>query len=55
MEGVTKVIYHMGEEATPYLAKVNVSPDRVTLGDLKAVIKREGYKFFFMTEDMDVG
>ncbi len=51
----TKVIYHVGEEATPYRVKVSVPPSRVTLGDLKAVVKRDGFKFFFKTQDDDVG
>ena len=51
----TKVIYHVGEEETPYRVKVSVAPSRVTLGDLRTVVKRDGYKFFFKAKDDDFG
>jgi hypothetical protein len=47
----TKIIYHIDEEETPYLVKVPVPPDRVTLGDFKNVLNRPSYKFFFKSMD----
>ena len=43
----TKVIYHIDDEDTPYLVKLPVGPDRVTLADFKNVLNRPNYKFFF--------
>ncbi len=51
----TKVIYHVCEEDTPYRVKVAAPPTTVTLADLKKVIKREGYKYFFKAKDDDFG
>uniref|UniRef100_A0A3Q2Z4V8 Dishevelled segment polarity protein 1a n=1 Tax=Hippocampus comes TaxID=109280 RepID=A0A3Q2Z4V8_HIPCM len=34
----TKIIYHIDEEETPYLVKLAVSPDKVTLADFKNVL-----------------
>lgn len=31
----TKIIYHMDEEETPYLVKLPVAPERVTLADFR--------------------
>ncbi|CAG0914234.1 unnamed protein product [Notodromas monacha] len=49
--GETKIIYHIDEEETPYLVKVPVPPDRVTLGDFKNLLNRPNYKFFFKSMD----
>jgi len=51
----TKVIYHIDDEDTPYLVKLPVSPDKVTLGDFKNVLNRPNYKFFFKSMDDDFG
>ena len=52
----TKVIYHVDEEETPYLVKVGVPPDSVTLGDLRAVLRqRHNYKYFFKKNMPDIG
>ena len=51
----TKIIYHIDDEDTPYLVKVAVPPDRVTLGDFKSVLNRPNYKFFFKSMDDDFG
>ncbi|KAG7221542.1 hypothetical protein INR49_017073 [Caranx melampygus] len=34
----TKIIYHIDEEETPYLVKLSVSPEKVTLADFKNVL-----------------
>ncbi|XP_078414090.1 segment polarity protein dishevelled homolog DVL-1-like isoform X1 [Cetorhinus maximus] len=54
----TKIIYHMDEEETPYLVKVAVPPDRVTLGHFKQVLNNRpssSFKFFFKSMDLDFG
>ncbi|ODN02436.1 Segment polarity protein dishevelled DVL-3 [Orchesella cincta] len=51
----TKIIYHIDDEETPYLVKIPVPPDRVTLADFKNVLNRPNYKFFFKSMDDDFG
>lgn len=51
----TKVIYHIDDEETPYLVKIPISPERVTLSDFKNVLNRPNYKFFFKSMDDDFG
>ncbi|XP_064459800.1 segment polarity protein dishevelled homolog DVL-3-like isoform X2 [Ornithodoros turicata] len=51
----TKIIYHIDDEETPYLVKVLVPPDSVTLADFKNVLNRPNYKFFFKSMDDDFG
>ncbi|XP_028747248.1 segment polarity protein dishevelled homolog DVL-1 isoform X3 [Peromyscus leucopus] len=54
----TKIIYHMDEEETPYLVKLPVAPERVTLADFKNVLSNRpvhAYKFFFKSMDQDFG
>ncbi|XP_046460172.1 segment polarity protein dishevelled homolog DVL-3-like isoform X2 [Daphnia pulex] len=51
----TKIIYHIDEEETPYLVKLTISPDQVTLADFKNVLNRPNYKFFFKSMDDDFG
>ncbi|KAI4894964.1 hypothetical protein NFI96_028720 [Prochilodus magdalenae] len=54
----TKIIYHIDEEETPYLVKLSVAPDKVTLADFKNVLNNRpvnSYKFFFKSMDQDFG
>uniref|UniRef100_A0A672MVQ0 Dishevelled segment polarity protein 1 n=1 Tax=Sinocyclocheilus grahami TaxID=75366 RepID=A0A672MVQ0_SINGR len=54
----TKIIYHIDEEETPYLVKLTVSPEKVTLADFKNVLNNRpvnSYKFFFKSMDQDFG
>ncbi|KAG9260481.1 hypothetical protein AMEX_G26746 [Astyanax mexicanus] len=54
----TKIIYHIDEEETPYLVKLPVAPDKVTLADFKNVLNNRpvnSYKFFFKSMDQDFG
>ncbi|XP_050521876.1 segment polarity protein dishevelled homolog DVL-2 isoform X2 [Daktulosphaira vitifoliae] len=51
----TKVIYHIDDEDTPYLVKLPISADKVTLADFKNVLNRPNYKFFFKSMDDDFG
>uniref|UniRef100_A0A8C8DZT5 Dishevelled segment polarity protein 3a n=1 Tax=Oryzias sinensis TaxID=183150 RepID=A0A8C8DZT5_9TELE len=53
--GETKIIYHLDDQETPYLVKLSVPADRVTLADFKNVIKKPNYKFFFKSMDDDFG
>ncbi|PSN53268.1 Segment polarity protein dishevelled DVL-3 [Blattella germanica] len=51
----TKIIYHIDDEETPYLVKLTIAPERVTLADFKNVLNRPNYKFFFKSMDDDFG
>nr|CAH8829549.1 unnamed protein product [Trichobilharzia regenti] len=51
----TKIIYHIDDEETPYLVKLAVCPNTVTLGDFKNALNRPNYKFFFKSVDADFG
>ncbi|XP_053308536.1 segment polarity protein dishevelled homolog DVL-1 isoform X2 [Spea bombifrons] len=54
----TKIIYHIDEEETPYLVKLPVPPEKVTLADFKNVLSNRpvhNYKFFFKSMDQDFG
>uniref|UniRef100_A0AAY4EBY9 Dishevelled n=1 Tax=Denticeps clupeoides TaxID=299321 RepID=A0AAY4EBY9_9TELE len=54
----TKIIYHVDDEETPYLVKLSVSPEKVTLADFKNVLSNRpvsSYKFFFKSLDQDFG
>ncbi|XP_029470964.1 segment polarity protein dishevelled homolog DVL-3 isoform X2 [Rhinatrema bivittatum] len=53
--GETKVIYHLDEQETPYLVKLPLPAERVTLADFKAVLNKPSYKFFFKSMDDDFG
>ncbi|VDQ14072.1 unnamed protein product [Trichobilharzia regenti] len=53
--GETKFIYYIDEEETPYLVKLNIAPDKVTLGDFKNALNRPHSKFFFKSIDDDFG
>ena len=53
--GETKIIYHIDDEDTPYLIKLPVPADRVTLGDFKNALNRPNFKFFFKSMDDDFG
>ncbi|KAJ0064394.1 hypothetical protein NL108_006408, partial [Boleophthalmus pectinirostris] len=53
----TKIIYHIDEEETPYLVKLSVAPEKVTLADFKNVLNNRpvnSYKFFFKSMDQEV-
>ncbi|KAK7602573.1 hypothetical protein V9T40_008162 [Parthenolecanium corni] len=54
-EKETKIIYHVDDEETPYLVKLPIAPDKVTLADFKNVFNRPNYKFFFKSMDDDFG
>uniref|UniRef100_A0A0B6ZCZ3 Uncharacterized protein n=1 Tax=Arion vulgaris TaxID=1028688 RepID=A0A0B6ZCZ3_9EUPU len=53
--GETKIIYHIDDEDTPYLIKLPIPADRVTLGDFKNALNRPNFKFFFKSMDDDFG
>ncbi|XP_043932640.1 segment polarity protein dishevelled homolog DVL-2 [Protopterus annectens] len=53
--GETKIIYHMDEEETPYLVKIPIPAERITLADFKQVLNKPSYKFFFKSMDQDFG
>lgn len=49
------MIYHIDDEETPYLVKLSIAPERVTLADFKNVLNRPNYKYFFKSMDDDFG
>uniref|UniRef100_UPI0037E91772 segment polarity protein dishevelled homolog DVL-3 n=1 Tax=Semicossyphus pulcher TaxID=241346 RepID=UPI0037E91772 len=51
----TRVIYHLEEQETPYLIRINVPAQRVTLADFKQVLNKPNVKFFFKSVDDDFG
>uniref|UniRef100_A0A2K5C9Y8 Dishevelled segment polarity protein 3 n=1 Tax=Aotus nancymaae TaxID=37293 RepID=A0A2K5C9Y8_AOTNA len=51
----TKIIYHLDGQETPYLVKLPLPAERVTLADFKGVLQRPSYKFFFKSMDDDFG
>uniref|UniRef100_A0A674PNV8 Dishevelled segment polarity protein 3a n=1 Tax=Takifugu rubripes TaxID=31033 RepID=A0A674PNV8_TAKRU len=53
--GETKIIYHLDDQETPYLVKLPVPADKVTLADFKNVLKKPNCKFFFKSMDDDFG
>uniref|UniRef100_A0A4W5KTZ6 Dishevelled segment polarity protein 3 n=1 Tax=Hucho hucho TaxID=62062 RepID=A0A4W5KTZ6_9TELE len=53
--GETKIIYHLDEQETPYLVKLPIAADRVTLADFKNALNKPNYTFFFKSMDDDFG
>uniref|UniRef100_A0A674DCJ1 Dishevelled segment polarity protein 2 n=1 Tax=Salmo trutta TaxID=8032 RepID=A0A674DCJ1_SALTR len=51
----TKIIYHIDEEETPYLVKIPIPAEDITLLDFKQVLNKPNYKFFFKSMDQDFG
>ncbi|XP_057712098.1 segment polarity protein dishevelled homolog DVL-2 isoform X1 [Corythoichthys intestinalis] len=51
----TKIIYHIDEEETPYLVKIPIGAESITLLDFKQVLNKPNYKFFFKSMDQDFG
>ncbi|XP_041949076.1 segment polarity protein dishevelled homolog DVL-2-like isoform X1 [Alosa sapidissima] len=51
----TKIIYHIDEEETPYLVKIPIPSEQITLLDFKQVLNKPNYKFFFKSMDQDFG
>lgn len=53
----TRIIYHIDDEETPYLVKLNVPHSEITLSDFKAVLNvpKPNYKYFFKSLDDDFG
>ncbi|CAG02140.1 unnamed protein product, partial [Tetraodon nigroviridis] len=51
----TRVIYHLEDQDTPYLVRINVPAQRVTLADFKRVLNKPNLKFFFKSVDDDFG
>ncbi|XP_052437871.1 segment polarity protein dishevelled homolog DVL-3 [Carassius gibelio] len=51
----TKIIYHLDEQETPYLIKLHIPAEDVTLADFKNVLNKPNYKFFFKSMDDDFG
>lgn len=54
-EAETRVIYHLEDQDTPYLIRINVPAQRVTLADFKRVLNKPNLKFFFKSVDDDFG
>lgn len=54
-ETETRVIYHLEDQDTPYLVRINVPAQRATLADFKRVLNKPNLKFFFKAVDDDFG
>ncbi|CAL9684541.1 unnamed protein product [Knipowitschia caucasica] len=53
--GETRVIYHLEDEHTPYLVRISVPAQRVTLLHVKNALNKHHARFFFRSEDRDFG
>ncbi|XP_055022579.1 segment polarity protein dishevelled homolog DVL-3-like [Boleophthalmus pectinirostris] len=51
----TRVIYHLEDQHTPYLVRIGVPAQRVTLLDVKNALNKPHARFFFRSEDRDFG
>ncbi|XP_037619163.1 segment polarity protein dishevelled homolog DVL-3-like, partial [Sebastes umbrosus] len=57
----TRVVYHLEDQETPYLIRINVPAQRVTLADFKQVLNKPSsvrfgsVRFYFKSEDDDFG
>ena len=51
----TKIIYYIDDEDTPYLIKLAIQSEKVTLRDLKNALNRPTHKYFFKSMDDDFG
>uniref|UniRef100_A0A8C5E534 DIX domain-containing protein n=2 Tax=Gouania willdenowi TaxID=441366 RepID=A0A8C5E534_GOUWI len=51
----TRVIFYLGDQDTPYMLRVNVPAQRVTLADFKHALNKPHARFFFKSEDDDFG
>ena len=51
----TKIIYHIDGEDTPYLVKIPLPPESVTLADFKAAVNKPNFKYYFKQMDADFG
>ncbi|XP_047450607.1 segment polarity protein dishevelled homolog DVL-3 [Mugil cephalus] len=51
----TRIIYHLEDQDTPYLIRINVPAQRVTLADFKHALNKPSVKFFFKSVDEDFG
>ncbi|RWS13042.1 Segment polarity protein dishevelled-like protein DVL-3, partial [Dinothrombium tinctorium] len=53
----TRIVYHVDDEETPYLVKLPIPANRITLADFKAVLSlpKPNYKYFFKSTDYDFG
>ena len=54
-EEETKIIYHIGDEDTPYLIKLSIPAKDVTLKDFKDALQKPSHKYFFKSMDDDFG
>ncbi|XP_068561385.1 segment polarity protein dishevelled homolog DVL-3 isoform X1 [Cebidichthys violaceus] len=51
----TRVIFHLEDQETPYLIRINVPAQRVTLADFKHVLNKPNMRFFFKSVDDEIG
>ncbi|XP_054452275.1 segment polarity protein dishevelled homolog DVL-3 [Anoplopoma fimbria] len=51
----TRVIYHLEDQETPYLIRISVPAQRVTLADFKQVLNKPNVRFFFKSVDDEIG
>ena len=52
----TRIVYTLNDQDTPYLTKMNIAPNEITLGHFKRNLGINGeFKFFFKAHEEDVG
>ena len=54
----TRIVYYLNDHETPYLTKLNIAPNEITLADFKNNLEinaKFGFKFFFKSHDEEVG
>jgi protein involved in ribonucleotide reduction len=53
-ESYTKVYYYLDGNSTPFVSKLSVPSDRITLADFKKVFVKQHYKYFCKEFDPDL-
>lgn len=49
------MFYYVDDDDKPFMVKLPIPLEQVTLGDFKRAVNRHNYKFFFRSEDPEVG
>ena len=55
---VTRVVYYLNDQETPYLTKISIPSTEIRLADFKNSLEintKTGFKFFFKSQDAEVG
>ena len=55
MSNETKIVYYIGDEQTPYMKKIDIPSNVITLADFKSAVNKPNYKYFFKAKYEDFG